>query len=228
MARKLRCTPTWQLDDATLAPLLAAMHLGRRQVFRRGDFLYRQGEVTPQFYLILRGQVLIASTREDGCEFTLELMGHRTLCGEAAAFDGKPSFTSAQTLEDTEVMAFPVATVWAALGEHPSLAVALLRITASKQRIIAVRAQYLAGLKPEARIAELLLRLTEQHGTPASEGVSISLHLTHQQIASLTGTSRVTVTRVFKRLREQGVIVADGQRLRIPELPRLMAAGIHR
>lgn len=222
MVRKSQCAQTWQLDDDTLAPLLGALHLGRRQVFRQGDFLYRQGEVTEHFYLILRGHVLIAATREDGSEFTLELMGRRALCGEAAAFDAKPSFTSAQALAETEVVAFQVAAVYDALGGNPALAMALLRITASKQRIIAVRALYLASLKPEARVGQLLHRLAEQHGRPERGGTGIEVRLTHQQIASLTGTSRVTVTRVFKRLRKQGAVVEEGRRLVVPDLSHLM------
>lgn len=222
MVKKSRCVETWHLDDEAIDPLLQAMYLGKRRIYKKGDYLYRQGEMDLNFYLILRGHVLVSSTREDGSEFTLEMMGRRAVCGEAAAFDGKPCFTSAFALDDAEVVVFCADHVTAAFRESPEIAVALLRITACKQRIIAVRAQYLASLKPEARIAELLHRLAEQYGLPEDGAITIGISLTHKQMAALTGTTRVTVTRVLKRLREHGDIAFKGNCVLVPDMDRLM------
>lgn len=218
-----RSAETWHLDDAAVGPLIRAAHLGKRRTYKKGEYLYHQGEVDSRFYFILRGHVQIFASREDGTEFTLEMMGQWAVCGEGSAFDGKPYFTSAVAQEDTEVIAFDAGVVTAAFRELPELAVALLRIVALKQRIIAVRAQYLASPKPEARIAELLHRLADFYGTAdASGAIGIGISLTHEQMAAMTGTTRVTVTRVLKRLRDQGVIQIKGRQLRILDLARLM------
>lgn len=222
MDHKAPCPETWQLDDESVQPLLRAKHLGKRRVYRKGEYLYRQGEPDSKFYLILHGHVLVSATREDGSEFTLEMMGRQALCGEAAAFDGLPCFTSAQALEDAQVVVFDAAKLSAAFSESPEIAVALLRITARKQRIIAVRAQYLASLKPEARIAELLHRMAEQYGTRAAGAVELGITLTHKQMAALTGTTRVTVTRVLKRLKEHGEIAVNAHRIVVLDMDRLM------
>lgn len=222
MAKKSRCVETWHLDDEAIDPLLQAIHLGKRRTYRKGECLYRQGEVDRCFYLILRGHVLISSTREDGSEFTMEMMGRRAVCGEAAAFDGKPCFTSAVALEDAEVVVYRADDMGTAFRQFPEVAIALLRIVARKQRIIAVRAQYLASLKPEARIAELLHRLAEQYGIREGSATMIGISLTHKQMASLTGTTRVTVTRVLKRLREHGDIAIHGHRVLVPDMGQLM------
>ncbi len=224
MMKRSGCVETWSLEDEAIGPLLQAMHLGARRVYRKGEHLYRQGEEDRCFHLILRGHVLISSTREDGTEFTMEMMGRRAICGEAAAFDGSCCFTSAYALDEVEAIAFRADRVAAAFREHPELAVALLRITARKQRIIAVRAHYLASLRPEARIAELLHRMAEQYGLRDTGGTMVGVSLTHRQMASLTGTTRVTVTRVLKRLREHGDILFKNHRVVIPDMDRLMQA----
>ena len=51
--------------------------------------------------------------------------------------------------------------------------------------------------------------------------IVIGISLTHEQMAGMTGTTRVTVTRVLKRLGEQGVIQIKGKQLRILDLGRL-------
>ena len=60
-----------------------------------------------------------------------------------------------------------------------------------KQRIATVRLAYSALSSAEVRIAELLRRLGE---------IYTEVELTHEEIAGLTGTTRVTVTRALKRL----------------------------
>jgi len=228
MNRATECSETWHLDNESVEPLLKAGRLGRHRVYRKGEYLYRQGQVDSRFYLIVRGHVLVSSTREDGSEFTLEMMGTQAICGEAAAFDGLPSFTSACAFDDAEIIVFSVSDVVGAFRESPEIAVALLRITARKQRIIAVRAQYLASLRPEARIAELLHRMAEQYGVPSADALELGIRLTHKQMAALTGTTRVTVTRVLKRLRERGVIAAGAKRIVILDMDRLMQGTVRR
>jgi CRP/FNR family cyclic AMP-dependent transcriptional regulator len=213
---------TWRLDEAAAGPVIRAAHLGRRRLFKAGEYLYRQGETSSLFYFILRGHVQISACREDGAEFVLEVMGHWAVCGEGAAFDGRPRFSAAYALEDTEAVVFDASTVQESFRTYPELAVALLRITSMKQRVLGVRALYLSSPRPEARIAELLHRLVELYGTQDGEATVVNLSLTHEQMAAMTGTTRVTVTRVLKRLRDEGVLHLKGRQLRIFDLRRLI------
>jgi len=213
---------TWRLDEAAVGPIIRAAHLGKRRQFRGGEQLYRQGETSTLFYFILRGYVQISACREDGAEFVLEVMGHWAVCGEGAAFDGRPRFSSAYALKDTEAIVFDSTIVKDAFRTYPELADALLRITSMKQRILGVRALYLSSPRPEARIAELLHRLVELYGSKDAEATVVDVALTHEQMAAMTGTTRVTVTRVLKRLRDEGVLQLKGRRLRIFDRARLM------
>ena len=53
---------------------------------------------------------------------------------------------------------------------------------------------------------ELLTRLEEMFAIEHPKGRLLVTQLTHEQIAAMTGTSRVTVTRTMQRLRQQGRI----------------------
>ena len=213
---------TWRLDSVSAGPIIRAAHLGERRRFRKGSYLYRQGEADRRFHFLLRGRVRIACCREDGAEFVLEYMGQWALCGEAAAFDGQPRFSSAVAEEDVEAIEFDAQRVVGAFAEFPDLAAALLRVASMKQRVLAVRAQYLASTRPEARISELLHRLTELYGVPDPAGVRIGISLTHEQISAMTGTSRVTVTRVLKQKREDGELLMRGRHVVVTDVGRLL------
>ena len=214
---------TWRLDSATVGPILRASHLGERRLFRKGTFLYHQGEVDSRFYFVLRGRVRISCCREDGTEFVLEYMGQWAVCGEGSAFDGQPRFSSAVAEDEVEAIQFDTKRVAESFRELPDLAAALLRIASMKQRVLAVRAQYLASPHPEARVAELLHRLSELYGTPDPKGVRIGISLTHEQLATMTGTSRVTVTRVLKKMRDDGELHSRGRVLILTAPARLLA-----
>ncbi len=217
-----RSTETWHLDEALAGPWIRAANLGSRRAFRKGEFLYRQGEIDSTFFFVVRGRVQVSIFREDGAEFVLEVMGQWALCGEADAFIGLPRFSSGQALEDVEVIAFDALNMEEAFRQQPELARTLLAIVAMKQRVLAGRIQYMASPKPEKRIFELLNRLADLYGTPDDEGILIGVSLTHEQIAAMTGASRVTVTRTLARLKGEGAIATQGRMIRILDPRKLV------
>lgn len=214
-------TETWHLTEAIAGPLIRMAKFGRRRSFRKGEFLYHQGEVDSSFYFILKGRVKVSILREDGAEFVLEVMGRWAICREAAAFDGRPSLASGVALEPVEVIVFDFGLMEEAFRAHPELATALLRITAMKQHVLGLRIQSLASPRPEKRIIELLERLADLYGATDESGTLIHMALTHEQIAAMTGASRVTVTRTLKRLTAEGIISKRGKQIKIMDRMRL-------
>ena len=72
----------------------------------------------------------------------------------------------------------------------------------------------------QERIMELLTRLEEMFAIEHPKGRLLVTQLTHEQIAAMTGTSRVTVTRTLQRLREQGRIsILEGHILLMGKRP---------
>lgn len=63
------------------------------------------------------------------------------------------------------------------------------------------------------RLLGFLTLLVEEHGQPTDRGYLLPYPLTHAQIASAIGTTRVTVTRLLGRLRQEGLIANEGEHL---------------
>ncbi|MCY1204345.1 cAMP receptor protein [compost metagenome] len=207
----MRRQETWALSQQDVELLLDNAHTADRVTVRKGNLLYGQGEISPHFYLIQRGEVRISCFEESGEETTIEVMGQYGLCGEAPAFDGLPRFTSAVALRDVEALRFDTRRLQSVFVDCPELAMALLRITSIKQRVLAIRLEYAFSAPPEKRILQLIRRVAALFGTSEQDGRSLGVHLTHDQIGRMTGISRVTVTRVFNRLRDRGVLaIKDG------------------
>ena len=57
------------------------------------------------------------------------------------------------------------------------------------------------------RLRQLIELLQQEIGVVTKEGIQLSVKLTHQQLASMIGSTRVTITRLLTELREEGMSV---------------------
>ncbi len=62
------------------------------------------------------------------------------------------------------------------------------------------------------RLLQLLLMLKQEVGQVTPDGVRLEVRLTHQQLANLLGTTRVTITRLLGDLRQEGWLSIDRTR----------------
>jgi CRP/FNR family transcriptional regulator, cyclic AMP receptor protein len=186
-----------------------------RRKFAKGASLYRQGETGSNVYVVVSGRIGIAMLGAGGQELMIDIVGTGALCGEGAAFDGLPRFSSASALEASEVLVVPVGEFCKLMSSDVELAALIAQNIALKQRTLASRLVQVAQASPEARITELLAQIS----FPDSPAIM----LTHQQIANLIGASRITVTRAMQKLRREGAVRCKRGRY---ELVRPQAASL--
>jgi CRP-like cAMP-binding protein len=63
------------------------------------------------------------------------------------------------------------------------------------------------------RLLGFLTLLIEEYGEPTDDGYCLPFPLTHAQIGSAIGSTRVTVTRLMGKLRQKGLIKTQGDNL---------------
>ena len=66
-----------------------------------------------------------------------------------------------------------------------------------------------------------LLDLATRYGVADGAAIRIDLHLTQDDLASLSGTTRETVNRVLANLRDQGLIRVERAQVSVLNLPQL-------
>jgi len=196
--RRPEASETLRVPNTLLTFLVQHAPTGAIRRIPRGGTVYRQGEPGTHIFVVTDGRVGISMLRPDGQEFLLDIVGAGALCGEGAAFDGLPRFSSARALEPSEVLTISASRLCELMAKHSELALIVAHTIALKQRTLANRLAQVTQASPELRIKELLAQI------PSPENATI--RLTHDQIANLIGASRVTVTRAFRRLRKDGTL----------------------
>jgi thioredoxin reductase (NADPH) len=148
------------LDESELASLDA---LGARRSVAAGEYLYREGDVTYDFYVIVSGAVEIA-VRSDGGERVVARHGPGRFLGELNLLTGQRVYLSARVVEDGEVIVMPIATLREVFATRPTLADTILAAflaRRSRLRSDAAAAIRVVGSRfsPESlRIREFLAR----------------------------------------------------------------------
>ncbi len=105
------------LDDAELAVLDA---LGARRRVEVGEYLYREGDTTYDFYVVLSGLVEI-TIHQDGEERVIISHGGGRFLGELNLLTGSRVFLSARMAEPGEVLAVPAEALRRVIATQPRL-----------------------------------------------------------------------------------------------------------
>jgi CRP-like cAMP-binding protein len=108
----------------------------------------------------------------------------------AIAFVGRKEFTSV-------------------LLQNPRINLALLTTLVRRCRDAWTQIEVLTFNNADARIRTALFHLCQRKGEKIAEGIRINLHLTHKEIADMTGISRETATRVLNNLQHQNIVSVE-------------------
>ncbi|MFM7530263.1 MAG: Crp/Fnr family transcriptional regulator [Nodosilinea sp.] len=177
------------------------------QLYRDRALLpYPMGQTIPlqgdEVLIVCRGIVQLFTIQPDGGETLLGLAGPSMPLGLPLTVV-HPYW--AMALTDVDVLTLPMVEVEAS----PVLMAGIYRhLTLRLQQTEAWLA--LAGKRLVAdRLQQFLVMLAQDFGQVEPQGVRIPLRLTHYQLATAIGTTRVTITRLLKDLRDQGWLRLD-------------------
>lgn len=181
---------------------------------KRRDSLYRPGDPFTALYAICIGTFKTLVLAEDGREqITGFYMG-----GEIVGFDGisdERHTCESVALEDGEVSVLPFGRVAEFADAIPTLRGNLNRCISRDIRRGQDTMLLLGSMRAEERLAFFLLNLARRYrerGYSASEFV---LRMTREEIASFLGLKLETVSRLFSRLRTEGLIEVEGRAVKL-------------
>ena len=195
--------------------------LGTRKVYEPGAVIYYQGDHSRVFYYLHSGRVKVSILREDGSEKVLAIHEPGSVFGESAALDDRPYFATATSTERSVVYEVNVDDVLSLMKSDPAILRQIGRSLTCKMRLLAFHVADLTFHDAVSRVAHILLKIGEDFGVSTPQGRQLSVRLTHQGIADLTGVSRVTVTNVLNILERQGFIQKKRRQIVITDEAKL-------
>ena len=196
------------LNDEELQAI-AGMTITR--TYNKDNVIILAEEEGDALFVIRKGQVKVSIVSEDGREVILSLLREGDVVGELSILDGKPRSANVVATEESELIMLRRSDFLQLLIKVPRIAVTLLEELASRLRKTDRKIEGLALLDVTSRISETLLGLASESGVETDDGIILKDRPTHQQLANMSGTTRETVSRVLKRLENQGYIAVKGR-----------------
>ena len=172
-----------------------------------------KGEPSSHVLVIREGWLKVTDGSRDGYESLLALRGPGDVIGESAALHGTSRSASVTTLEPVRAVVIAADRFTAFLDARPEAARRLMAVLTDRVRAGDRKRLELAACSVRERLARLLLELAERHGERVPEGVRIRVPLTQQELAGAVGSSRESVTRLLRDLRERGCVTTHRQAL---------------
>jgi len=196
-----------------IAELAAVAEVRRRA---RGRVIFRTGEAADGFYGVASGKVRIYRSSPSGKEHILHVFGPGAAFAEVVVFQGGVFPADAQTMEDSELLFFPRRGFAALLRDDPELAMAMLALLSARLRFFVHKIEELSLKEVPARLAAHLLLL---HA--AQKKMHLDLELPKGQLAGYLGTIPETLSRVLRKMADDGLIELSGQAVVLRDVGRL-------
>jgi CRP/FNR family transcriptional regulator len=206
------------LCHADLQRIEKIVYLRRR--IKRGETLFNAGEPFNSVYSIRVGFFKTSVIDDDGRE---QVMGF-FMGGELLGMDGVGSGRyngTAIALEDSEVCVMPFALIEDVAGHVRALQRNLHSVLAREIVRDHGVMMLLGSMCAEERLAAFLLNLSQRFTARGYSPSEFVLRMTREEIGSYLGLKLETVSRVFSKFQDAGLVAVQQKHIRITDIPGL-------
>ena len=178
--------------------------LGRTTVYPPGAVICVEGDPNTHVFVLVDGWVKIVGVTSDGHELTLALRGRGDTVGEVAGETTGYRTATVQAVGTVHALVVPYERFSSFLDAHDGADRAYRRMVTRRWNDAESMLRARSVTSGAQRLAGLLLELADSE-------LQTAMTLTQEELASLTGASRATVTRALSNWRRRGII-RTGQR----------------
>lgn len=181
-----------------------------------GTMLFAERQPSLGVSIVCFGQVKLTKSAPNGKTFLVRVAKAGDVLGLSAALSKTPYEVTAETLEYCQIKTFRREDFLQFLKHHVEGSLHAAESLNKEYRAALIDACRLALSSSIAgRMAHLLLQLASENGTWQDAQPSIHMSLKHEELASMLGSSRESVTRVLSDLKRKGIISVNGTKMTV-------------
>ncbi|MFQ5731312.1 MAG: Crp/Fnr family transcriptional regulator [Planctomycetaceae bacterium] len=221
----------WYLKHCDLFAHLAPEEIASVEVrskfksFPRGSLIYLPDDQNNSVLLLTSGRVKIYHITGEGKQAVLALIDPGELFGELAVFDDGRRDEFAEAMEACNVVRIPHGEIQRLMAAHPDVSLSVTRLMGLRRKRVERRLKSLLFRSNRERLVHLLIELAEKYGRPAPEGIALTIKLSHQELASIIGSTRETVTVILGELQDENSVLVRRRQIILTRADQL-AAGV--
>jgi CRP/FNR family transcriptional regulator, anaerobic regulatory protein len=200
----------------------------RNRPLHRGDHLFRNGDRFRSLFVVKTGSVKTFAPSEDGGE---QVLGFH-LPGEIIGLDAierEEHACSAKVLETAAICEIPFGRLEELSSTLPSLQRQIYRLLSKEIGHDTEMLMLLGKKNAEERLASFLLSLSSRFKRRGLSATDFYLSMSRHEIGNYLGLAVETVSRLFTRFQEEGLLQVERKHVQLLNLVRIesIVAGPH-
>lgn len=188
---------------------------------KKGEPVYLPSQSADGVLLVAKGRVKICHITPEGKQSILSFIDEGEMFGELALIDCQKREEYAEAAEAATLVLIPQMAIRQIVQKYPDIVIGVTKLIGMRRQRIERRLRNLLFRSNRERVIHLLLELAEKYGRLTPEGLDLNIRLSHQEMASIIGSTRETVTVVLGQLQGEGLIKIARRRISIRDLVKL-------
>jgi CRP/FNR family transcriptional regulator len=181
--------------------------LGHRAVYRKNDAIFQPGSPGENVYILINGRVKICALSPAGRAVILWFCFPGEIFGLAEMARAGRREVASEACAASEVLVIPQHQFKLFLLRNSDAAMLVIDLLSCRLRGLADMLINLTSDDVTTRLVKLLVRLSARYGKLLSPAETlVDIHLTHQEIADMIGTSRQSASTAINALKRQGLL----------------------
>jgi CRP-like cAMP-binding protein len=177
-----------------------------------GRIFYMPEDSGEVLFLLKKGRVQLYRISPNGKKLVVETLGPGAIFGEMSLVGQGMHNTFAEAVDECLLCVMSRADVERLMREKPMVSFRFVEALGDRVTSLESRLEEIAFKSIPARLASLLLRLSEEQG----DGSEVSGY-THQDLGEMLGTYRETVTQTLNEFKSDGLITISRKRVEIQD-----------
>src|SRR5215210_7379424 len=182
---------------------------GLRVVERRfgpKDTIFTPGDPDDQLYFLISGAVRLYKIYGDYKEATTALLKDSGVFGKLNLVEGRWQDVFAEAVTEARVASIQKAALERVIKSDPEFALRLFSSLSERLRQSDEVIESLLHREVSARLATLLMNLSDRFGEGNGVGTILDMRLTHQDLANMIASTREAVSKVTGEFQRDGTI----------------------
>ena len=176
--------------------------------FFRGHIFYGQQEYSENVFIIKRGRVAMCLCTPEGDMRNTMVLDAGCMFGNQTLFDGSPNSCQAEVVSDEEeVYVIPKEEASSRIRDNFQMTHNILMQSNRINRMLLTQIELMSFHHSEGRVCFYLLHLAEQYSEEKNGQKLLYIRFTHQDIAEITGLSRVCVSNIISGLVKDRILM---------------------
>ncbi|WP_421662939.1 Crp/Fnr family transcriptional regulator [Lysinibacillus telephonicus] len=175
-------------------------------VTKKGTLITSPSRSQERLYLIKKGKVRMYTISNSGKELTIDVLNSGNIFGEISLFSPGFHHMYAIAIEDSVICSIDKTQFEQIIMEKPDISLKIITILSSRLKEMEEMMEQMAYGSVRSKLLFLLNRLSDKFGEPLKESedesgwIQIGVKVTHQELASMMGSIRETVTELLNDL----------------------------